>query len=64
MSQPKCTGRNVVKVLRKFADYLDTIEYAQKKEAAEVMQVALDSLLGEDFFGTEGQLDPRGDWRD
>lgn len=24
----------------------------------------LDELLSEDFFGTEGQLDPRGDWRD
>jgi hypothetical protein len=24
----------------------------------------LDFLLGEDFFGTEGQLDPRGDHRD
>ena len=24
----------------------------------------LDELLGEDFFGTEGQLDPRGDRRD
>lgn len=24
----------------------------------------LDDLLGEDFFGTEGQCDPRGDHRD
>ena len=29
-----------------------------------VFDDVLDGLLGEDFFGTEGQSDPRGDHRD
>lgn len=28
------------------------------------MDELLETLLAEDFFGTEGQLDPRGDHRD
>ena len=37
------------------------------KEAAKIyckeLTVVLDKLLADDFFGTEGQLDPRGDHR-
>ena len=39
-----------------------------EEEDAEVLGDYLDSLLdelqGNDFFGTEAQLDPRGDFRD
>lgn len=28
------------------------------------LRIALDNLQEEDFFGTEGQCDPRGDFRD
>ena len=38
-----------------------------KRERAVVLDAfdaALDELLAEDFFGTEGQTDPRGDHRD
>ena len=31
---------------------------------AEVLEQILDELHGNDFFGTEGQCDPRGDFRD
>ena len=31
---------------------------------AEAFNQMLDDLLGDDFFGTEGQCDPRGDHRD
>lgn len=31
---------------------------------AEALDVMLDDLHGNDFFGTEGQTDPRGDFRD
>jgi hypothetical protein len=31
---------------------------------AEEFKVMLDTLLGDDFFGTEGQCDPRGDHRE
>lgn len=31
---------------------------------AEAVEYMLDTLQGNDFFGTEGQCDPRGDQRD
>jgi hypothetical protein len=40
-------------------------EHEQNEKAiAEEFNRMLDTLLGEDFFGTEGQCDPRGDHRD
>lgn len=30
----------------------------------EVFDDMCDTLMNEDYFGTEGQNDPRGDWRD
>ena len=35
-----------------------------EKFVADAFNQMLDTLLGEDFFGTEGQSDPRGDHRD
>lgn len=37
---------------------------ADRAVVAEKFNEALDDLLGEDFFGTEGQTDPRGDHRE
>ena len=34
------------------------------KRIAKAFNHMLDELLGEDFFGTEGQCDPRGDRRE
>ena len=44
------------------------MEYAaqhkdNEKIISEEFNRMLDTLLGEDFFGTEGQCDPRGDHR-
>jgi hypothetical protein len=36
----------------------------KERIVAEEFKVMLDILLGDDFFGTEGQCDPRGDHRD
>jgi hypothetical protein len=36
----------------------------KERIVAEEFKVMLDTLLGDDFFGTEGQSDPRGDHRD
>jgi len=36
----------------------------KERIVAEEFKVMLDTLLGDDFFGTEGQCDPRGDHRD
>jgi len=41
-----------------------------KENPEDIIQISqafndmLDDLVSEDFFGTEGQLDPRGDQRD
>lgn len=36
----------------------------KERIVAEEFNVMLDTLLGDDFFGSEGQSDPRGDHRD
>lgn len=36
----------------------------KERIVAEEFKVMLDTLFGDDFFGTEGQSDPRGDHRD
>jgi hypothetical protein len=36
----------------------------KERIVAEEFKVMLDTLLGDDFFGTEGQCDPRGDHRE
>lgn len=60
----KTTAKTVVRDLRAFADWLETTNNVSKKEAASQLNETLDEFLGEDAFGTEGQLDPRGDHRD
>ena len=37
---------------------------ADRRNIANKFNVMLDDLLAQDFFGTEGQCDPRGDHRD
>jgi hypothetical protein len=36
----------------------------KERIVAEEFKVMLDTLLADDFFGSEGQSDPRGDHRD
>ncbi len=60
----KTTSKTVARDLRAFADWLDKDGKAvDKKEVAGSLNEILDGLLGDDAFGTEGQLDPRGDHR-
>ena len=54
--------KNIATVLRRMADQCTDKVYAQ--EYAVRVDYLLDSLREEDFFGTEGQCDPRGDQRD
>lgn len=59
------TSKTVSGVLRKLADFCDQSKYDDdRKEVASELNIMLDELLNQDFFGTEGQLDPRGDHRD
>lgn len=55
---------NVMADLRAFADYLEKNgDEGERTDAAEALNRQLDQLLDCDAFGTEGQLDPRGDHR-
>ena len=57
------TKDNVAQVLRRMAEQCE-----KSPEDAEVyaedLDVMLEGLLEQDFFGIEGQHDPRGDHRD
>lgn len=60
----KTTAKTVSKHLRLFADYLDNQDCEFERKAAAVkLNDWLDEWLGEDTFGTEGQLDLRGESR-
>lgn len=63
MGAKKVTKKNLKAVLAKLADMADT----NKDDAIIIcgaVNSMLDDLISDDFFGTEGQLDPRGDHRD
>lgn len=50
--------------LKRFATYLIDPEYDEIRiELATWLNDKLDELRRDDFFGTEGQCDPRGDSR-
>lgn len=54
------------KTLRETLERLATMADSSAEDAAiicECLDRMLDDLLSDDFFGTEGQLDPRGDHR-
>lgn len=63
----RTTAKTFVTDLRLFASL---IEKEIKANALDVRELTdefndwMDKLRGEDFFGTEGQNDPRGDHRD
>lgn len=59
----RTTKTTLVKHLRAFADQLEK-DKTSDKELADKFNEWMDELLGLDFFGTEGQCDPRGDHRD
>lgn len=50
----------------KFTDIFDFIgeQGVEIETLTDELNMFLDSLLDEDYFGTEGQCDPRKDWRD
>lgn len=60
----KATAKNVADVLRRFADLVKKEPAEHRKLYARDVNGLLDELASQDAFGTEGQLDPRGDQRD
>ncbi|WP_421722384.1 hypothetical protein [Alloalcanivorax xenomutans] len=57
------TQQRISKVLGRLTS-LAIEDEAEAGMIAEALDVMLDDLHGNDFFGTEGQSDPRGDFRD
>lgn len=60
----KSTNKNIVTVLRNFADYLEKMDEDEREGYVENIDDMLDIIANDDGFGTEGQCDPRGDQRD
>lgn len=60
------TEENLAEVLIKFGEYLKENEAPELEllRLVNCLDETLDSLMQYDYFGTEGQSDPRGDWRD
>lgn len=64
------TGNTLIADMRKFTNQVakDMRENGIDKKELDQLAVEfnewMDNLFGEDYFGTEGQLDPRGDHRD
>jgi len=61
----KVTKKNFTEVLLSIQQkFSEAGSEAEKKVWSDSVNKMLDKLRDEDFFGTEGQLDPRGDNRD
>lgn len=55
------TKRNLIKALNNLSKQVEEMESAESISAmADALDGMLDELLGEDFFGTDGRSDPRG----
>ncbi|HVI39653.1 MAG TPA: hypothetical protein VM577_03250 [Anaerovoracaceae bacterium] len=63
MKRYKATAKNVHIVLADYSKWIKEEPTEGRKYAAEMLNEMLDTMSGEDFFGTEGQCDPRGDQR-
>jgi hypothetical protein len=59
----RVTPRTLRLVLGRFADLAEQ-DKATAKSICDELNAFLDDLARDDFFGTERQLDPRGDGRE
>lgn len=64
MANRKVTRRNIRAVLNKLGDFILESPSEVGDALCESVDAYLDELCDDDTFGTEGQLDPRGDQRD
>lgn len=62
MSKKRVTPRNLSKVLKAIDEQM-TGDKTSAKMFCDHFNLFLDDLDQDDFWGTEGQLDPRGDQR-
>ena len=61
MPRPLLTPENAPEVLAKWGEY---IKQHHDLPVCDELNTLLDDIKDEDGFGTEGQCDPRGDWRE
>lgn len=59
----KLVGEGYFDLAAYFVEVLD-LPRVERRNFVTALTRVLDDLLAQDFFGTEGQLDPRGDHRD
>ena len=59
----KYSSAQLQMVFCKFLDWYNTQDSTGRKQVSTRIDLFLDDLASDDFFGTEGQLDPRGDPR-
>lgn len=65
MTAKRVTPRTLDAVMARFLAYVVGERDASARQAyCDSLNTFLDDLLSEDAFGTEGQLDPRGDHRE
>jgi hypothetical protein len=60
----KINKKNYIKVLEKMKELYESSDSYDKQIMCDDLNEMLDNQLSNDFFGTEGQRDPRGDQRD
>lgn len=59
----RCTETNFLEIMNAIKDAFNNASPEDKEVWANTVDGMLDDLLRQDFFGTEGQSDPRGDRR-
>ena len=64
MSKGRVTPKNLAAVLLKLGELILKEDPKGQRQFCNDIDHFLDELMAEDAFGTEGQLDPRGDQRD
>lgn len=63
MAVKRVTPKNLPKIMANIVEFVEK-DKRDGREFCYLFEKFLDDLLSQDFFGTEGQLDPRGDHRD
>ena len=63
MDEMRCTEDNFLKIIDVIKSTFINASSEDKEVWASSVDGMLDELLHQDFFGTEGQSDPRGDRR-
>ena len=59
----RCTETNFLEIMDAIKDAFNNASPEDKEVWANTIDGMLDDLLRQDFFGTEGSCDPRGDRR-